>query len=75
MNDRNEKALPIQFLTIPNFRNHIDRNQDSWCIGNNFNQDSIPPQHFELDQSQTLDKLASFHFKKIELEYECDPDL
>ena len=28
----------------------------------------------ELDQYQPIDKLASFHFNKIELEYECDPD-
>jgi len=28
----------------------------------------------ELDQSQPLDKLASFDFKEIELDYECEPD-
>ena len=73
LNYRNEKTLPNTFLTIPDCPSHIDRSQESWCLGD-FNQDSIPPQHIELDQSQTLDKLASFHFKKIELEYEYDPD-
>ena len=29
---------------------------------------------FELDQFQTLDKLASFPFNEIKLEFECDPD-
>jgi len=46
----------------------------NWCFRNNFRQDSIPPQHLELDQYQSFDKLASFSFKKIELGYECDPD-
>ena len=48
INDRNEKTLPVLFLTISDFPNHIDRNQESLCLGD-FNQDSIPPQHIELD--------------------------
>ena len=39
-----------------------------------FNQDSISPHNFELDQYQPIDKLASFHFNEIELEDECDTD-
>ena len=70
INDRNKKSLPNQFFTIPDSPRGIDRNQESWPLGD-FNQDSISPQHIELDQSQTFDKLASFYFKKIELEYEC----
>ena len=27
-----------------------------------------------FDQYQPIDKLASFHFNEIELEYECEPD-
>jgi len=73
VNDKNEKTLPTQFLTIPDSPNHIDRNQKSWYLGD-FNQDSIPPQYIELDQSQTLDKLASFHFNEIEFEHECEPE-
>ena len=73
VNDRNEETLPTQFLTIPDSLDHINRNQESWYLGY-FNQNSIPSQHIELDQSWTIDKLASFHFKKIELEYEYDPD-
>jgi len=69
---RNEKTLPYQSLDNRNIPSHIDRSQKSWCFENNFSQDSISPQHLELDQSQTLDKLISFHFKKIEVEYECD---
>ena len=39
-----------------------------------YNQDSISPQNFELDQYQPIDKLASFYFNDIELEDECDID-
>ena len=41
----------------------------------NFNQDSISSHHLELDQYQTTDKLASFYFNEIELDYEGDTDL
>jgi len=41
MNDRNEKTLPTTLLTYLDFNSRIDRNQESWCFGNNFNQDSI----------------------------------
>jgi len=44
INDRNEKTLPTQFLTILDFSNHIDLNQKSWYLGD-FNYDSIPPRH------------------------------
>jgi len=73
INDRNEETLRTQFLTIPDSPNHIDRNQESWCL-EDFNQDSISSHQIELDQFQIIDKLASFHFKKIEHESECDPD-
>ena len=74
INDRNEKkTLLTQFLTIFDSPSLIDTKQESWYLGD-FNQDSISPQHLELDQSQILDKLTSFHFKKIELNYECEPD-
>ena len=46
--DRNEKTLPNTFLTIPNCPSHIDRNQESWCL-RDYDQDSISPQHLELD--------------------------
>ena len=61
-------------MTIPNTFNHIDENQKSWNL-EDFNQDSISPQNIELDQYQPIDKLACFHFNKIEFEYECKPDL
>jgi len=32
MNDKNEKTLLNTLLTIPNFLNYIDRNQESWCL-------------------------------------------
>jgi len=38
------------------------------------NQDSISLHQLELNQFQTIDKLKSFHFKKIEFKRECDPD-
>ena len=71
---RNEKTLPYQSLTNPDISNPIDMAQESWCFENNFNQYSIPPHHLKLDQFQTLDKLASFHFKEIKLDCEYDPD-
>jgi len=70
---KNEKALPIQSLTIPNTSSNIDGNQESWYL-EDYDQDSISPQNFELDQYQLIDKLASFHFNEIELEDECDTD-
>jgi len=70
---RNEKTLPIQCLTIPDTSKHNDENQESWCL-EDFDQDSISPQNLELDQYQPIDKLTSFHFNKIKLEHECDPD-
>ena len=70
----NEKTLPTQSLTISDFDSHIDRDQESRCLGN-FNQDSISSHHVELDQYQTINKFASFHFNEIELEHECEPDL
>ena len=73
MNDRNEKTLPNKLLAIPNFSIHIDKTQESWCLGS-FNQNSISSHHLELDQYQIFDKLASLLFNKIELEHECDPD-
>ena len=56
---RNKKTLPTQSLTIPDSSSHIDENNESWNL-KDFDQDSISPQNFKLDQFQTLDKLASF---------------
>jgi len=47
INDRNEKTLPNTFSIISNSPSHID--EESWYLGD-FNQDSISPQNFELDQ-------------------------
>jgi len=69
----NDETLPTQFLTIPNTSNHIDENQESWYF-EDFDQDSISPQNFKLDQYQPIDKLASFYFNEIEFEHECDSD-
>ena len=71
INDRNKKTLPNTFSTTPDSPSHIDK--ESWYLGDS-NQYSISPQNSELNQYQLIDKLASFHFNKIELEYECDPD-
>ena len=69
VNDRNEKILPKTFLFIHDSPSHID--EESWYLGD-FNQDSISPHNFELDQYHPIDKLASFHFNEIEVEDECD---
>ena len=60
-------------MTIPDTSSHIDENQELWYL-EDFDQDSISPQNFKLDQYQPIDKFASFHFNEIELEHECDPD-
>ena len=49
------------------------KNNESWNL-EDFDQESISSHRFELDQFQTLDKLASFPFNQIELGCECDPD-
>ena len=46
INDKKEKILPTQSLTIPDFSNHIDRDQESLCL-ENFNQDLISSHHLE----------------------------
>jgi len=70
---RNKKTIPTQSLTIPDTSSHIDKNQESWYL-EDFDQDSISPQNLELGQYQPIDKLASFHFNEIELDYECELD-
>ena len=67
----NEKTLPTQFLTTPDTSIHIDGNQESWYL-ENYDQDLISAQNFELDQYHPIDKFASFYFNEIELEDECD---
>jgi len=69
---RNKVTLPTQSLTIPDTFNHIDDNQELWYL-KDFDQDSISLQNLELDQYQPIEKLANFHFNKIEVERECDP--
>jgi len=44
--DKEEETLPTQFLTILDFPNHIDRDQESLCL-ENFNQDLISSHHLE----------------------------
>ena len=65
---RNEEPLPYQYLTNPDISNPIDLAQESCCFEN---QDLIPSHNLELDQYSTFDRLASYHFNEIELEYEC----
>ena len=47
--DRNDDTLSNTCLTIPDFSNHIDRNEESWCL-EDFNQESISSHKLELDQ-------------------------
>jgi len=72
--DRNKETLPNTSSTISYYPSHIDRNDESWCL-RDFDQDSISPQHLKLNKNQSIDKLASFSFNEIELDYECEPDL
>ena len=47
--DSNEKTLPNTCSTIPDCPSHIDRNEESWCLGD-FDQDSIFSHKFKLVQ-------------------------
>ena len=70
---RNEETLPNTCLIIPDYPSHINNNEESWYLGD-FNQESISSRRLELDQFQTLDKLASFSVNEIEFECECNND-
>jgi len=71
-----EETLPNTFLTIFDSPSPIDETYESWCLEDLY-QHSISSYQCELDQSQPLDKLASFNFNEIELdcEYEFNPQL
>jgi len=73
MKQKNEKILPNTCSTIPDYPTYIDKNEESLCL-RDFNQESISSHKLELDQFQTLDKLAKFSFNEIEHKCECDPD-
>ena len=60
-------------MTILDTSSHINENQESLYL-EIYDQDSISPQNFELDQYQLIDKFASFHFNEIELEDEYNAD-
>ena len=68
---RNKETFSTHFLIIPDTSSHIDEKQESWYL-EGFDQDSISPQNFELDQYQPIDELASFHFNEIKLGDKCD---
>ena len=68
---RNEETLLTQSLTVLDTSSHINGNQESWYL-EDYDQNSISPQNFELDQYQTIDKLASFYFNEIDLEQKCE---
>ena len=70
---RNKKTVPTQSLNIVDTSSYIEENQESW-YPENFDQDSISPQNLELDQYQPIDKLVSFHFNELEVDYECEPN-
>ena len=72
-NVRIEETLPNTFLIIFDSPSPIDDTDESWCLGDP-DQNSISSHQRELDQSQPIDKLASFNFNEIELDCECEPD-
>ena len=47
LKDRNVKTLPNACSTIPDCPSHIDRNEESWCLGD-FDKDSISSTNFNL---------------------------
>jgi len=71
--DRLQDTMNDQISRLSNILEHLDRNQESFCL-EDLDQNSISSHQYELAQSQSLDKLASFNFNEIELDYECEPD-
>ena len=69
---KNKKTPPTQSLTIPDSSSHIDGNQESWYL-EDYDQDSISPQNFELDQYQLIDKLKSFSSMRLNLKMNVIP--
>jgi len=66
-NDKNEKTLPNILLTIPDSPSHIDRNRESWCFENKFNQDSILSHQLNLTNSKPLTNWQLFTLIKLNL--------
>ena len=64
----------FRLSNILELSNQIDRNQESWCL-EDLDQSLISSHQRELDQSQPLDKLASFNFNEIELDCDVNPIL
>ena len=71
--DRLQDTMNDQISRLSNILDQVDRNQESFCL-EDLDQNSISSHQYELDQSQSLDKLASLNFNEIELDYECEPD-
>jgi len=69
-NYRNKETLSYQCLTISDILTILMRTTNHGVFGD-FDQDSISAHQLKLEKSQTLDNLASFHFKEIELDCEC----
>ena len=72
-NVRIEKTLPSTFLTIFDSPSPIDETDESWSL-EELDQNSISSHQRELDQSQPMDKLASFNFNEIKLDCEFEPN-
>ena len=70
INDRNEETLPNIFSTTSDSPSHID--EESGYL-EYFNQDSISPQNFELDQYQPIDKLKVFISMRLNLKMNVTP--
>ena len=46
--DRNEETLPNTYSTIPDCPSHIDKNKESWRLGD-FNQPSVPDWSYPIN--------------------------
>ena len=66
INDKNEKTLPTHFLTIPDSPNYIDRNQESWCLGD-FNKIQFSHTNLNLINPKPFMNWQVFTSKKLNL--------
>ena len=60
------------FLTIPDFPSHIDKTQESWCLGRYIKPRFNLIKPFWTWLIPNPWQIGKFHFNEIELEHECD---
>ena len=69
---RNKETLPNRYLIIPDTSRHTDGNHESW-YRENYDQDSILSQNFELDQYKPMTNWQVFISMRLNLKINVTP--